>query len=359
MAIFILFTAHVSALSPSDSRNCRLISFRFDRELEYRIDGIDNVITPATHRHHEKPASHTSPRSGETALTHTEESQNVLEGSCRRTNTSEDPGVVSTTACAPWSDITCGKERSGIQQQSRQKAQIMTRDKSGILRIKVSKYMRSEINTAAEAAGEVGWTAGVLPARSHSPKRRRLEYSIQPGGALEARQADCVVQTSSNQSHPSLIKGRVVSDISTEAANEVRQNLTTLSTSSAHSEPITDTPKMIISAKKQSETTLWISVPSSADAVPVKLCSYMTMTALFDAVFKFCGLTEQQWQDSVLGLRTSLVWTEKTGVAKNLMLKRELEDSFEVFLEFIDTSPGWETQGCCSVCIELVMAEGT
>ena len=334
----------------------KLISFRFDREFECNVD---DIITPATHRRHEKPASHTSPRSGKTALPHTRESRNVLEGSCRRTNTSEDPGVIPTTTCAPWSDITCGKERSGIQQQSRQKAQIKTRDKPGILRLKAPKYMRSEPNTTAEAADEVGWTAGVLSARSHqSSKRRRLEFSTPPVGANEAKQADCV-QYSSNQLHPSLIQGRAVSARSTEAANEARQNLTTLSTSSAHSGPITDTPKMSINAKKQSETSLWISVPSSAAAIAVKLCSCMTMTALFDAVFQICGLTEQQQQDRVLGLRTSLVRTENTGVKKNLMLKREFEDSFETFLEFIDASPGWEEHGCCFVGIEPVMAEGT
>ena len=116
---------------------------------------------------------------------------------------------------------------------------------------------------------------------------------------------------------------------------------------------------MSINANKQSETTLWILIPSSTDAVPVKLRSCMTMTALFDSVFKICGITEQQQQDRVLGLRSSFVWIDLTGVKRNMMLKREFGDCFENFLKFIDTSPCWEEGGCCSVGIELVMTEST
>ena len=270
--VLIVFTAHMSALSPSNPRSWKLISFRFDREIESNVQ-----IKP-----------------------------------------------------------------------------------SAVVRFRYAKSRRPEPDTNAEAADEVGRTTETLSAQSHqSTKRRRLESTTPPGAANEARQADSVVQSSSNQQHPSSSQGRVVSDISTETANEARQHLTTASTSSAHSSPIIDTPKMSINANKQSETTLWISIPSSADAVPVKLRSCMTMTALFDSVFKICGLTEQQQQDRVLGLRTSLVWTENTGVKKNVMLKREFEDCFEAFLKLIDTSPCWEEDGCWSVGIEPVMADGT
>ena len=84
----------------------------------------------------------------------------------------------------------------------------------------------------------------------------------------------------------------------------------------------------------------------------------MTMTALFDSVFKACGLAEPEQQGKVLGLRTSLV-LEGNGVKKNMMLKRQLEDCFESFLECIDTSSCWEEDGYFSVGIEPVMAEGT
>ena len=121
--------------------------------------------------------------------------------------------------------------------------------------------------------------------------------------------------------------------------------------------PVPCRPKMSIDANKQDQTTLWISLPSSTDAVPLMLRSCMTMTSLFDSVFKIWGLAEQQQQDKILGLRTTLGWTQSDGVRKRLMLKREFEDSFETFLRIIDASLCWEQEGgCCSVDIEAVMA---
>lgn len=83
----------------------------------------------------------------------------------------------------------------------------------------------------------------------------------------------------------------------------------------------------------------------------------MTMTSLFGSVFKTWGLAEQQQQDTVLGLRTTLGWTQNDGVKRCLMLKPDFEDSFEIFLQIIDGSPCWEQEdGCCSVAIEAVLA---
>ena len=212
--------------------------------------------------------------------------------------------------------------------KSRQKVECK---KSAVVRFRYAKSRRSTPDTHAEAADEVRRTTEILLAPSHqSLERRRLESVSPPGGANEARQVEGVVRSSSNQLDPSSTQERLASDLSTEAANEARQNLTTASTSAAHSSRIIDTIKMSINAGKQSETTLWISIPSSADAVPVKLRSCMTITALFDTVFKICGLTEQRQQDRVSGLRTSLIWTEHTGVKKTMMPSANLKTALKL-----------------------------
>ena len=81
----------------------------------------------------------------------------------------------------------------------------------------------------------------------------------------------------------------------------------------------------------------------------------MTMKSLFDTVFKACALNNQEQQDKVLGLRTTLYWTENAGFKKYLMVKREFEDDFATFLQMIDTSQCWEKDGYCYVGIDLVM----
>ena len=335
------------------------MSFRFDRKIE----SDDDVVIVATRLRHEESVSQTSPRSSETTLIHPEEPQNVLEGSGKRTNTPENPRVSPTTTCSPRSDTKSDREPSEIHEQSRPNAQVKAREESATFELKVLNNLRPEPDINAEAAEEVEQTQNTADSSSSEspqpPKRRRLRSNAHPVAANKASQPSRTVKAPETQSQRSTLQRRSISGSSIKATNVARENLTTILTSSARASPITDPPKMSIEAKKQSETTLWIFIPSSADAVPLKLRSCMTMTALFDSVFKICGLTERQQQDRMLGLRTSLFWTDNTGFKKNVMLKREFEDCFETFLEFIDTSPCWENGGYCSVDIEPVMAEGT
>lgn len=119
--------------------------------------------------------------------------------------------------------------------------------------------------------------------------------------------------------------------------------------------PSPPNPRISIDAKKQNNTILWIAIPSSSDAVPIKLRSCMTIKSLFDSVLRICDLGEQQVRLS--GLRTTLDWQQDADVKKTLMVKREFEESFEVFLELIDASPCWEEEhGRCVVAVEIVMA---
>ena len=122
-----------------------------------------------------------------------------------------------------------------------------------------------------------------------------------------------------------------------------------------HEPYIPSTSETTMNAGKQNNTILWVSVPSSNDAVPLKLRSCMTMSSLFDSVLTICSLAEQQ--DMVLGLRIDFThWANYIGTNRSLMLKREFSESFEVFLEILDASTCWENQGRCSVAIDVVMA---
>ena len=78
------------------------------------------------------------------------------------------------------------------------------------------------------------------------------------------------------------------------------------------------------------------------------------MPSLFNCVLAIGGLAQQETK--VLGLRTTFVWQENMG-EKSIMLKRDVEDSFKIFLEFIDASPCWkEDPKRCNVVVEVVMA---
>lgn len=247
------------------------------------------------------------------------------------------------------------------------------------LKLNSPKRRRVEPDMTAEAMKRVEGTLKITePSSTQSnqpPKNRRPESDTPPKAANEATQTIGEVKAPSMQLHPSPKQTDLVSEIATETANEVTYTTNTAGSSSNQPYPISilsmsadfigqsttslESPvpspsNMTIDAKKQSKTILWIFIPSSTDVVPLRLRSCMTMRSLFDSVFKIWGLAEQQQQDTVLGLRTSL---RNNVIEKNLMLMREFEDTFEAFIQIIDGLRCWEQEdGCCSVTIEAVLA---
>ena len=235
------------------------------------------------------------------------------------------------------------------------------------LKLNSPKRRRVEPDMTAEAMKRVEGTLKITePSSTQSnqpPKNRRPESDNPPKAANEATQTIGEVRAPSMQLHPSPKQTDLVSEIATEAATSNQPHSISIlsmsadfigqSTTSLESS-VPSPSNVTIDAKKQSKTILWIFIPSSTDVVPLRLRSCMTMRSLFDSVFKIWGLAEQQQQDTVLGLRTSL---RNNVIEKNLMLMREFEDTFEAFIQIIDGLRCWEQEdGCCSVTIEAVLA---
>ena len=79
------------------------------------------------------------------------------------------------------------------------------------------------------------------------------------------------------------------------------------------------------------------------------------MASLFDSVLAVCGLTGQQ--DKVSGLRATVHKLHDTMVPKPIILKRDFEDRFEVFLDVINAAPCWAKEGGhCVVSLKVLMA---
>ena len=414
--MYNVFTRHVSGLSLTTFIINELIHTRFSGEAE--SDDDDDVITSATRRRRRKTGSDTASAATEATKAQAENPSNALENGRKPSKIISIP----TSARAPSKDPTSEGESSEMNQQSRPSVHIKLLDKPGTLIPNSVKRKRLEPNMADEAIKEATQTVSAtglsstqshhsskhrcvepntsteaaitkavqtvgaiqpLPTQLHqSPKHRCLRSSTPPNSATEATESSNAAEPSSTQSLQSPKHRFIKSDTSTEAASEAKHTINRAGSSSAQSHPAPEPskilnpnaqfssthatpkpsiPEMSMSSKKQNNTTLWISIPSSTDAVPMTLRSCMTMSSLFHSVFKICGLAEglqqQQQQDKVLGLRTTLEWTHNVGgIKKYLMLKRDFEDSFDVFLRIIDALPCWEQEGgCCSVAIEVVM----
>lgn len=418
--MYNVFTRHVSGLSLAAFMINGLIHIRFHGEAE--SDDDDDVITSATRRRRRKTGSDTASAAIETSKAQTVTPPNALENGRKPSKIISLPGIVPTSARAPPRNATSEEGSSEMKQQSRPSVQIKLLDKPGTLipnsvkrkylepdmtdeavkeatetvsatghssaqAHRSSKHRCLEPNTSTEAAitKAAKTVDAVEPSLTHlhqSPKHKCLRSGSPPKSATEATQTVTAAEPSSTQSLQSPKHRYIKSDTSTKAASEATHTLNRAGSSSAQSHPSPEPSKILnlntqssstqetptssipgtsMSTKKQNNTTLWISIPSSTDAVPMTLRSCMTMSSLFHSVFKICGLAEgqqqRQQQEKVSGLRTTLQWTHNVGgVKKYLMLKRDFEDSFDVFLRIIDALPCWEQEGgCCSVAIEVVM----
>lgn len=119
------------------------------------------------------------------------------------------------------------------------------------------------------------------------------------------------------------------------------------------SNPHSSSSSSPLAPHKQSRTTLFIAIPLSTDTVPLKLRSCMSLPSLFAAVLAICP---HPGQDAVSGIRATFDWKREGEVDRAILLKRDLEDTFEVLLEIVDGAPCWrEEGGRCGVAVEVVL----
>lgn len=79
----------------------------------------------------------------------------------------------------------------------------------------------------------------------------------------------------------------------------------------------------------------------------------MSLPSLFAAVLAICP---HPGQDAVSGIRATFDWKREGEVDRAILLKRDLEDTFEVLLEIVDGAPCWrEEGGRCGVAVEVVL----
>lgn len=279
--------------------------------LAFDSDSDDGMTDAPTLRGLKRPYSDTTPAATNTIENHAETPKNALENAPKPTKASERSVTLSTSAIVPCRNATSEEESSKIQRESRPSIQTKSHDKPDTL----------------------------VPG---NPKRRRCEATVTAEAANKLEQPLNVAEPSTAQSSPPPMPLAV-------SPNPDGQS------SAMHESPLPSTPGMAIDAKKQKNTTLWISVPSSSDAVPLKLRSCMTVSSLFDSALTICGLADKQAK--VSGLRTRFGWKQNVDLNKFLMLKREFPDSFEIFLEIINKLPCWgEEDGHCVVTVEVVLA---
>lgn len=80
----------------------------------------------------------------------------------------------------------------------------------------------------------------------------------------------------------------------------------------------------------------------------------MTLSSFFASVLAICAQPDHG--DVVSGIRATFDWKRDGDVDRAILLKQDLEDTFEVFLEIVDGAPCWVVEGGrCGVAVEVVL----
>lgn len=126
------------------------------------------------------------------------------------------------------------------------------------------------------------------------------------------------------------------------------------STTTSSSDP-TSSSLPVISPYKQRYTILRASCPSSiVGMVPLKLHSCMTLETFFATIINATGYVEQA--STLSTIMVTFDFKQDSDSKKSIFVKRNVVDSFEVFLEMIDEAPCWdEERGRCEVAVDVVL----
>ncbi|CAD6570281.1 MAG: hypothetical protein ASARMPREDX12_003438 [Alectoria sarmentosa] len=92
---------------------------------------------------------------------------------------------------------------------------------------------------------------------------------------------------------------------------------------------------------KQERTILHVLLPgSTSEMVPIKLRSAMTISTFFSSVSAAVGVID--YENAAVAV---MLGGEDGGPDKTIIVRRDMIDSFEVFLEVIDEARCWEEEG--------------
>ena len=92
---------------------------------------------------------------------------------------------------------------------------------------------------------------------------------------------------------------------------------------------------------KQEHTILYVLLPGrTSEMVPIKLRSAMTISTFFSSVSAAAGVIDYEHVSIAVLLRG-----EDGGQDKTIIVRRNMVDTFEVFLEVVDAATCWEDEG--------------
>ena len=132
-------------------------------------------------------------------------------------------------------------------------------------------------------------------------------------------------------------------------------NLKSLVQSSQYNDPALE--PQTLSPYKQAHTTLRIALfPYPQQSAVQRIRSCMTIATFFNTVIGVSGYKGDR--DRIFGITATFDCKPDDDPERNMVIREEWQDSFDIFLETVDGAESWtEDGGKCSLSIGLLLAE--
>ena len=133
-------------------------------------------------------------------------------------------------------------------------------------------------------------------------------------------------------------------------------NLKSLVQSSQYNEAPLE-PQTLLSPYKQTHTTLRIALfPYPQQSAVQRIRSCMTIATFFSTVIGVSGYKGDR--DRIFGITARFDCKPEDDPERNMVIREEWPDSFDIFLETVDGAESWtEDGGKCSLSVSLLLAE--
>lgn len=109
----------------------------------------------------------------------------------------------------------------------------------------------------------------------------------------------------------------------------------------------------LLSPHKLLNTILYVSLPPSTDFVPIRLRSCSTIDTFFASVLNAYDLQESE--QNLDAARVTFEWMPKSDKNRSWLVKKTVEDSFEMLLECVSAANVWMDEGKAIVRVEILM----
>lgn len=103
---------------------------------------------------------------------------------------------------------------------------------------------------------------------------------------------------------------------------------------------------------KQQNTTLQVYVPPLAEFIPLRLRSCMTISSFFDSVL--CAFEKPAEKVAALRITFERV-PDGPAEMKTWLVKKNIPDSYDIFLDVVNELPGWSETAKCSVRVDIIL----